>query len=79
MVKNYQTAREGNEKKGPNSLKEINWISELLIQDLYYWLQMLSQISQIKKVVQPQLAQTLCEFVGLWIFKRMYENEQNTS
>ena len=28
MVKNYQTAREGNEKKGPNSLKEINWISE---------------------------------------------------
>ena len=30
MVKNYQTAREGNEKKGPDSLKEINWISELL-------------------------------------------------
>ena len=27
----------------------------------------------------PQAAQTLWEFVGHGIYKRMYENEQNTS
>ena len=29
--------------------------------------------------VWTQAAQTLWEFVGLWIYKRMYENKQNTS
>ena len=27
----------------------------------------------------PQVAQTLKEFAGLWIYKRMYDNKQNTS
>ena len=30
-------------------------------------------------VPHPQVAQTLKEFVGLWIYKRMYDNKQNTS
>ena len=32
-----------------------------------------------RRLVVAQAAQTLWEFVGLWIYKRMYENKQNTS
>ena len=38
-----------------------------------------AQSGHLPYLLNAQAAQTLWEFVGLWIYERMYENKQNKS
>ena len=41
---------------------------------VYHW-----SLKLIEAFRRPQAAQTLWEFVGFWIYKKMYENKQSAS